>query len=190
MKKLVSLILVISILFSFNSFAEGIIWGSNHYSTIYNNNGSNFSDPFYNSKYYNNYINEYNGTILKNPAFIRLNPDDTINEPIYIQGGPLTLINGSKYEVVLTDGNSQLYNRVKFHFNLTKSRQDIMDTMNIKLNGVSIAKEEFIKAIEDDYYVWIYKPGNITIEFNSWDIMNGNPGQSILTILNVETYNG
>ena len=190
MKKILSLIIIISLLFSFNCFAEGIIRGSNHYSTTYNNNGSNFSDPFYNSKYYNNYITEYNGTVLKNPAFIRLNPDDTVNEPIYLQGGPLTLINGSKYEVILNDGNSQLYNRVKFHFNLTKSRQDIMDTMDIKLNGISIAKEEFIKATEDDYYVWIYKPGNITIEFNSWDILYGNPGQSILTITNIETYNG
>lgn len=188
MKKLVSLVLAISILFSFNSFAEGIIWGRNHYSTIYNN-GSNFSDPFYNYKFSNNYINEYNGTILKSPAVIRINLED-INNPQYIQGGPLTLINGSKYEVVLTDGNSQLYNRVRFHFSLNKSREDVMDTMDIKLNGVSIAKETFYKAKEDDYYVWVYKPGNITIEFNSWDIMNGTPGQSILTITNVEVYNG
>ena len=62
--------------------------------------------------------------------------------------------------------------------------------MDIKLNGVSIAKEEFFRTKEDDYYIWVYRPGNITVEFNSWDIMNGISGQSILTITNVEVYNG
>ena len=187
MKKLLSLCLIFTMICSFNCFAA--VDSNNYNSVIYGGN-TNFSEAFYNNKFNNNYITEYNGTAARIPATIRINPNDNINLSQYIQGGPLTFINTTKYEVVLNDGAKQLFNRIKFHYVINKDTNATMNTMIIKLNGIPIVQESFNTLNEDDFYVWIYKPGNVDIEFFSWDLLHGVPGQSILNISNIEAYNG
>lgn len=183
-----SLILLISFLINFNSYAYEYYSQS---SVVYNG-GYSYADPFQNYYYQNNYIAESNAITNKTPAIIKVNNVAIDNyNPQYIIGGPLSFINSSKYEIILNDGTNQLWNRVKFHYNLSKTNISNLDTMVVKLNGVPIVNESFQnQPLDEDYYIWIYKSGNITIEFNSWNLQNNNIGQSLLTLSNIEVYNG
>ena len=66
----------------------------------------------------------------------------------------------------------------------------IMKIFQKKTENLAMCYFITINIERNDFYVWIYKPGNVDIEFFSWDLLHGVPGQSILNISNIEAYNG